>query len=167
MKKTLALTLALLSVFLALPVLAQDVIGPALPSPDSDFISFLKTAHTFIMAKEWGKLIFFGVTLLVWLSRKFFEKRVPLLASPVAAIIKTFLLAFTGMLATTWPAGGKPTGMDVMTAVQVGFAAAGGWSIFKALLEAAAKKWDWAKWLYKVATGKEFEAPAPAPVPAA
>jgi hypothetical protein len=129
----------------ALVPAVSDILGPVAPSPDTDFVGFVKAAHELINSKEWGKLLFFGVTLLVWLSRKFFDDRIPWLASPLAAIAKTFLLAFTAVLATSWPAGGKPHMQDVFTALQVGFAAAGGWGVLKALLEAAATRWAWAK----------------------
>lgn len=147
---------------------ALPVIAPVPPNLDGgDFLGFLKAVHTAVLNKEWGSLIFFAVTLLVFLSRKFFEKKVPALASPVAAVVKSFLLAFSGMLATTWGGGLKPTFADVMTAVQVGFAAAGGWSILKALVEVAAKKWDWAKWLLTLLTGKPTAPAAPAVPPVA
>ncbi len=146
---------------------ALPVTAPVPPNLDGgDFLGFLKAVHSAVLNKEWGSLIFFAVTLLVFLSRKFFEKKVPALASPIAAVIKSFLLAFSGMLATTWGGGLKPTFADVMTAVQVGFAAAGGWSILKAVVEAAAKKWDWARWLLGVmgSAPKAAEAPAVPPV---
>lgn len=117
------------------------------PDIDSDFTGFLKAVHAAAMGKEWGKLLFFIITLLVWASRKFLGSKLPWLQSSVAAVVKTFLLAFSGALATTWGAGMKPTVADIFTAVNYGFAAAGGWSILKAMVEAAAKKWEWAKWL--------------------
>lgn len=134
------------------------------PDLDSDLIGFLKQVHSLVLGKEWGKLLFFVITLLVWVSRKFFSKKLPWLGSSMAAVIKSFLLAFSGMLATTWPAGGKPEAADVFTALQMGFAAAGGWSILKALLEAGSKKgWGWVTWLHNIIVGRK-EAAKPATV---
>lgn len=120
------------------------------PNIDEDFVGFLRASHTLVLNKEWGKLVFFVVTLLVWLIRRYLGPRWPILTSGVAAIIQAFLLAFTGALATTWGAGITPTAADVFTALNIGFAAAGGWSILKALLEAASTKWAWAKAVYEV-----------------
>lgn len=129
---------------------------PSVPDLDGDLIGFLKQVHSLVLGKEWGKLLFFAITFLVWVSRKFFSKKLPWLGSSMAAVIKSFLLAFSGMLATTWPAGGKPEAADIFTALQMGFAAAGGWSILKALLEAGTKKgWGWVSWLYDVIVGKK------------
>lgn len=153
-------------VLLADPVAITGVPAAA-PNLDGDFVGFLKAVHSAVLGKEWGKLVFFIVTLLVWASRKFLGAKWTWLASAPATIVKTFLLTFTGMLATTWGAGMVPTSADIFSAVQLGFGAAGGWSILKALLETAAKKWDWAKWLHGIIVGVAKPAPveAPATVP--
>ena len=136
-----------------------SVAPPSVPNLDGDLVGFLKQVHSSVLGKEWGKLIFFVITFLVWVSRKFFSKRLPWLGSSMASVIKSFLLAFSGMLATTWPAGGRPEAADVFTAFQMGFAAAGGWSILKALLEAGTKKgWGWVAWLHDVIVGKKAAA---------
>lgn len=140
----------------------QPVVKPATPNLDNgDVLAFMRMMHDAFASKEWGKLLFFSVTLITWVLRRFVSKKVPVLGSSVAAITMTFALAFTGMLATSWTAARQPTFEDIMLALQIGFAAAGGWSILKALLEAMAKKWEWAKWLLNFMTGKEDTPPAP------
>jgi len=173
-----------LTLVLAVPAFAQDagdvldsgiamvadagilVALPAPPvlNPDGNLLAVATALHAAFKSQEWGKLLFFVVTLLVWASRKFFENRVPWLASPTAAIVKSFLIAFSAMLATSWGAGLKPTLSDMLTAVQVGFAAAGGWSILKALLEAGARKdWRWCKFVLAFLTSKPAPDAAPTP----
>ena len=150
--------LSLLLVLLSLPVLAQDVDAgevvdagspaavvvaapvpavapPAVQAPDSDPVAFVKAIHDVVMNKDWGKLVFFTITALVWAIRKFLGDKWAFLKTKLGGIILAFAVAFGGMLATTWPAGTKLTVQDVLTAIWGGFMAAGGWSTLKNLIE--------------------------------
>ena len=171
MKKSIPLLL-LAALFLPLLATAQDagVVAPVALSltpalPDSGILDTIKSLVVAAKSHAWGQLLFLAITVLVWVSRKFFEARVPALASPLAAVIKAFLLAFSGMLAAGWAAGTPLTMGVALGALQAGFAAAGGWSVLKFALELMAKKWEWAKWLLGVVLGKPAPA-APAVTPA-
>jgi len=180
MKRSLPLYLALLSVLLAVPSFADDagtapaavaapagptisaaapVVTPAPAAPGAPDIGanpggFAKDVWDAFETKDWGHLLFFGITLLVFVLRKFVGPKFPVLLTTPGSVAMNFALAFGGMLATSWPAGTKITPHAIMTAVYGGFIAAGGWTIVKNL---------WEHFSQKGANPAQPVAPAPPP----
>lgn len=132
--------------------------APTAPNFDNglaSYIEFFRACHQLVKEKDYGKLVFFIITFLVWVARIIAAKfKVKWLASGGAAIVMSFLWAGAAALATTWGAGDKLDMNDVLLALQYGFSAAGGWAIFSYLLDRAGKKWAWAAWLHDVIVGK-------------
>jgi hypothetical protein len=150
------------------------VINPNLPNNDLT-VSYLtetaKAIHEAVKNKEWGRMLFLIITLIVLIMRKVVIPRVKALQAKIVPLILTFFWSGFGMLATTWGAGEKLTAGDVWMALQAGIMAAGGWSILKSLLEHFVPKEEgkknWATVLLDlIGATKPKEDPAPAPTPA-
>jgi hypothetical protein len=175
-----------LAVFLsATPVLADDAgvadagmvsdAGAVVPDVPGSVVSYLtetaKAIHEAVKNKEWGRMLFLIITLIVLIMRKVVIPRVKALQAKIVPLILTFFWSGFGMLATTWGAGEKLTAGDVWMALQAGIMAAGGWSILKSLLEHFVPKEEgkknWATVLLDlIGATKPKEDPAPAPTPA-
>lgn len=121
------------------------------PDIAADPASFAGQVWNAFELKDWGKLLFFGITILVFVLRKYLGPKFPVLLTAPGSVAMNFALAFGGMLATSWPAGTKVTPHAVMTALYGGFIAAGGWTIAKNL------------WEHFVEKGANPAAPAAAP----
>lgn len=113
-----------------LPSISLPPTAPVL-DPEADPARVLTAIHDAVTLKEWGKLTFIIVTLLVYVLRKFLAPKAPILATDGAAIVMAFFVAFSGMLVTTWGAGKTPSGMDILNAVLLAAAASGLWSWLK------------------------------------
>lgn len=130
-------------------------VPPGAPDISDDFVGFLRDTRQLAKDGQWGKLIFFIITALVWVTRVIAARfKVKWLASGLAAIISSFLWAMSGALATTWGAGDPLTAGDFFQALNYGFSAAGGWSVFSFILQKMAERWAWAKWLCEIVIGK-------------
>ena len=124
-------------------VSAPPVVPPAAPDAPVDAGFIFETAAAIrkaVEAKEWGRLIFLVITVLVIFTRKFLAPRVAFFRGKFGPPLLAFLWAAAGGLATSWPAGQKPSFADVFLALQAGIMAAGGWSLLKAVLEALSPK---------------------------
>jgi len=137
----------------ALAPLTPISLPPTAPvlDPEADPARVLTAIHDAVTSKEWGKLTFIIVTLLVYVLRKFLAPKAPVFATNGAAIVMAFFVTFSGMLTTTWGAGKTPSGMDILNAVLLAAAASGFWS-----------------WLSKVVfplVEKLFSKPPPPPAP--
>jgi hypothetical protein len=119
----------------AAPPLVMPAGSPAVPDPGSDPTSFASQLWMAFEAKDWGKLLFFGITGLVWALRKWVGPKVPALMTAPAGVAMNFAIAFSGMLMTSWAAGTKVTPHAIFTSIYGGFIAAGGWTILKNLWE--------------------------------
>lgn len=154
------------------------VINPAPKSslPDNDLsIAFLsetaKQIHEAVKNKDWGRMLFLIITVLVVVMRKLLIPRIKALQAKIVPLILTFFWSGFGMLATTWGAGEKLTMGDVWMALQAGIMAAGGWSILKSILEHFAPKEEgkknWATVLLDFIGASKPAEPAPTPAPGA
>lgn len=136
--KRFALALVALAV-IAVPfvVFAQDAGGAAAgitaPDPGADVPGFAKLLWTTVQDKDWGKLIFLSVTAMVWALRKYLGPKVPFLNTEAGLVVLHFAVSFSGVLATSWPAGTKINAHALLMALYGGFIAAGGWHIIENL----------------------------------
>lgn len=137
----------------AAPAVAAPAGAPAAPDISADPASFAGQVWNAFETKDWGKLLFFGITLIVFVLRKFLGPKFPVLLTAPGSVAMNFAVAFGGMLMTSWPAGTKVTPHAIFTALYGGFIAAGGWTIAKNL------------WEHFVAKGANPAAPAASPPP--
>lgn len=156
------------------PVIAP-LPGGGLPDHDPTIAFFTESAkqiHEAVKNKDWGRMLFLIITLLVVVMRKLLMPRIKALQHKLVPLILTFFWSGFAMLATTWGAGEKLVAGDVWMALQAGIMAAGGWSILKSILENFVPKEEgkknWATVLLDlIGAVKPKEEPAPAPAPGA
>lgn len=156
------------------PVVAPLPKGGGLPDHDPTlafFTDMAKQIHQAVKEKDWGRMLFLIITVLVVVMRKLLMPRIKALQHKLVPLLLTFLWSGFAMLATTWGAGEKLVAGDVWMALQAGIMAAGGWSILKSVLENFVPKEEgkknWATVLLElIGALKPKEEPAPAPTPA-
>lgn len=149
------------------------VAAVTLPSAPPDevsvnwFVDSVKAIRDAVVLKDWGKLIFLVITVLVVICRKFLAPKVPFFNSKLGAPLLTFAWASAAALAASWTLGTKLTSTDIWMVLQAGIVAAGGWTLFKNILEHFEKPGNWAETILNVVRIPDLgpgESPTP-PIP--
>lgn len=141
MQKTLTVILAVivgLCVFTA-SAIASTAVG------DSDLIEMARPVFNAIMSGQYWLATAGALVLAVALLRRYGVKRWAWLGSSAGAAVLVIVGAFGAALGSTLAAGAAMSGSVAWVALKVALAAAGGFSLLKALLvpvlERAAAKW--------------------------
>lgn len=110
---------------------------------DFDFLSLAKQIFDAIMSGQWALVAALALILVVFVLRKFVAPKVPFLASDAGGAILVLATSIFGAFGNALAAGQPLSFALAVKALQIGFAAAGGWAVLKkALLPAG-------QWLLK------------------
>lgn len=113
-----------------------------------DPLSLFQDLYQAVMSGQGALAAALALVAAVFVLRKFVAPMVPFFGTDAGGALLVLLTSETGALLTAVAAaGGKfehVTGALLLKALQVGFAAAGGWAVLKKLVApAAAAAWAW------------------------
>lgn len=101
---------------------------------DFDIFVLAKQIFDAVMGGQWTLVAALALMLVVFALRKFGAARLPWLASDAGGAVAVLLTSVLGAVATALTAGEVLSPALLLKALQVGFAAAGGWAVLKKAL---------------------------------
>jgi hypothetical protein len=104
-----------------------------MPDP-SNLEAFASSVLAAVTSGNWALLAALVLVGVVFLARRFGAKRVPFLATARGGALLALLGGVAGAIATALASGGPVSVALVLSGLQVGFLAAGGWTVLKKLL---------------------------------